>query len=75
MKEELKLRKSFDEIDDKMDQFFIRMIDGRIRKERMVRLPGGMPSTVRIVTVARQANCHRFLVLTLIPLAYAEARD
>ena len=45
MKEELKLRKSFDEIDDKMDQFFIRIVDGKIIKERMVRLPGGMPST------------------------------
>ena len=47
MKKELVLRKSFDEIDEKMDQFFIRLIDGKLIKERMVRLPGGMPSTVR----------------------------
>lgn len=32
MKAELKLRHSFDEIDERVDQFFIRMIDGKIIK-------------------------------------------
>ncbi len=69
MKRELVMRRSFDEIDESLDQFYVRNIDGKLMKERLVRLPGGMPSTVReseketVQKIKKQKNRNKCLLL------------
>ena len=45
--DQVKNNPKFGEVDDKIDQFIIRLIKGRIMEEQVVRLANGFPTTDR----------------------------